>query len=993
MSTLTELLGDQLLEHSINNNVQENSFIKTSELDGKVIGLYFSGHWCPPSRQFTPRLAEVYRAIYDEVKNQFDIVFMSWDRDQQSFDSYFNEMPWKALPYEDRIRESTLRKQFQVTGIPCLIILSPTCQVISSNGVQEISTNGIEYIRQWSANAQQRNVEEWSTGVQRVTTTRIRSTQQWSISTGAQQISTNDSEQSEQEQLKIVSVNFADADVRSDSEINSKPSVSIANADDDEEEEIPPTPRNRRLLTKSKSLLYLLLAGIICIALLLLLFLILFVVYKVTPRLRTATVVVGKTSFTDVEDVTLRAVFSTDYISKSKFEIITNLEDFTDQLNMKLSANKVRVLKAYFISHKPSKNYNRFMCQNGLLGNILQLHLLVSFVGQCRHEDYVCRVLLKENLRNSFLQLANDTIRVSFDDDRIVNINIKLCTLTDTLDIEEMEEEEELVPTERPLVVTPIPQCAIRPVKINLVHIHGQEGTEIRDEVSNNRPSSVVTYYENSVNSLRIQLDCGERTNDEFSCSRVYYVEVSIDLNNDGLFDEVENRVHPRSLIHSETTQGTFQFEVSIPSIDGTKTKAGSHRMRLRVYPGKEFRKNCGTHDYSETRDYKVNIISKPTYVASIVHPVVVEHKFICLSNVEKIKTILIGGELGTQIRDSSQTDAVTNEITFFGDAVYLVRVQLDCARQSDDDCTRAHYVDIFIDFNGDGKFDQSENRVFRRSHIPEETPENTFDLQILIPRIDEISIKTGLHRMRVVLLRSEAYQKQCGRNQHSVAREYMVNIIPRKTCHEREYVAQPKLEFESEEEPEPDYVVQLTADFSNRAYCSTGDLACSAGNVGIYSVELVGEESTLINDDIESCRSSNNYEDRSQFVVKLFDSTTYSLRLQLYCIQSKISSSPINCDSNYHFGVWIDFNNDGVFDETRERLSNNYRIDSISSQGDYDLSIHIPQIDGQNYRDGSHRMRIVLTKHENNLQACYNSGYGEARDYTVNISQKKQYY
>ena len=76
---------------------------KTLDGDGKVIGVYFSAHWCPPCRGFTPKLAKWYTDLKQgELKDKFDIVFVSSDKDQKSFDDYFNEMPWLALPYDQR---------------------------------------------------------------------------------------------------------------------------------------------------------------------------------------------------------------------------------------------------------------------------------------------------------------------------------------------------------------------------------------------------------------------------------------------------------------------------------------------------------------------------------------------------------------------------------------------------------------------------------------------------------------------------------------------------------------------------------------------------------------------------------------------------------------------------------------------------------------------------------------------------------------------------
>ena len=48
--------------------------------EGKQIGLYFSAHWCPPCRGFTPKLVEWYNT--NKAERNLEIIFVSLDRDK-----------------------------------------------------------------------------------------------------------------------------------------------------------------------------------------------------------------------------------------------------------------------------------------------------------------------------------------------------------------------------------------------------------------------------------------------------------------------------------------------------------------------------------------------------------------------------------------------------------------------------------------------------------------------------------------------------------------------------------------------------------------------------------------------------------------------------------------------------------------------------------------------------------------------------------------------
>lgn len=107
---ITKLLGQTLLSGT--------SQTSTADLSGsgKYLGLYFSAHWCPPCKAFTPMLAKFYSEFKTSHahKDDFDIVFVSSDKAKDQFEQYYSEMPWKALPYDQRDTKAKLSSRFKV---------------------------------------------------------------------------------------------------------------------------------------------------------------------------------------------------------------------------------------------------------------------------------------------------------------------------------------------------------------------------------------------------------------------------------------------------------------------------------------------------------------------------------------------------------------------------------------------------------------------------------------------------------------------------------------------------------------------------------------------------------------------------------------------------------------------------------------------------------------------------------------------------------------
>lgn len=106
----------------------------------EMYAFYFSAHWCPPCRAFTPELVKFYNAN-EGKKTKFEIIFVSSDHDEKSMEGYMLEakMPWPAINFRNVERLKEINKLCGA-GIPCLVLVDREGKVLSD------SYNGKDYV-------------------------------------------------------------------------------------------------------------------------------------------------------------------------------------------------------------------------------------------------------------------------------------------------------------------------------------------------------------------------------------------------------------------------------------------------------------------------------------------------------------------------------------------------------------------------------------------------------------------------------------------------------------------------------------------------------------------------------------------------------------------------------------------------------------------------------------------------------------------------------
>src|SRR5690554_568459 len=154
------------------------------------------------------------------------------------------------------------------------------------------------------------------------------------------------------------------------------------------------------------------------------------------------------------------------------------------------------------------------------------------------------------------------------------------------------------------------------------------------------------------------------------------------------------------------------------------------------------------------------------------------------------------------------------------------------------------------------------------------------------------------------------------------------------------------------------------------QTYCTPAySTGCSWGD-DLNSFVITGHAASVISDLNTGC-SSTSYDDRTSVFspVDVMQGQTYTVEI----------------NTNYSAGweyasIWIDFDDDGTFDDTTEKLLTDLSLDSEPSFSTATIDIPITA------NVGIHRMRVRVVYNGSGFDACTSASYGEAHDYEVNV-------
>lgn len=102
--------------------------------------MYFSLSSFKKSSDFTGTLVKTYNELKAKEEN-FEIVMIPLDDDEEPFKKELNNVPWLSLPFKDKKCEKLVR-YFELSTLPTLVIIGPDGKTLHPNVADAIEEHG-----------------------------------------------------------------------------------------------------------------------------------------------------------------------------------------------------------------------------------------------------------------------------------------------------------------------------------------------------------------------------------------------------------------------------------------------------------------------------------------------------------------------------------------------------------------------------------------------------------------------------------------------------------------------------------------------------------------------------------------------------------------------------------------------------------------------------------------------------------------------------------
>lgn len=102
-----------------------------------MVALYFS-----TNVDLTEELVEVYHKLKAKGEN-FEIVMISLDDDEEEFNEEFGAMPWLSLPFQDKACKK-LTNYFEFSSLPRLVIIGHDGRTLNNDATELVIEYGAE---------------------------------------------------------------------------------------------------------------------------------------------------------------------------------------------------------------------------------------------------------------------------------------------------------------------------------------------------------------------------------------------------------------------------------------------------------------------------------------------------------------------------------------------------------------------------------------------------------------------------------------------------------------------------------------------------------------------------------------------------------------------------------------------------------------------------------------------------------------------------------